>query len=179
MKQKFTEKIEIPTEVVCVYSDNILKCKKDSFEINRAFYSPNINLEINKNFIILSCEKGNKIEKKTIKSYLAHIKNMFNGLTKKHTYILEACNVHFPMNLKIEGNKLVINNFLGEKTPRYAEILPNVDVKIKGQEIIISALDKEEAGQTAANFEEATKIKNRDRRVFQDGIYLVKKPEDK
>jgi large subunit ribosomal protein L6 len=83
------------------------------------------------------------------------------------------------MTLKVEGSKLAINNFLGEKKPRFAEILPNVNVDIKGQNITVSSPDKEAAGQTAANFEKATKVKNRDRRIFQDGIYIVEKPEVK
>ena len=91
-------------------------------------------------------------------------------------YHLEAVNVHFPMSLKIEGGKLAINNFFGEKTPRYAKILPNVEVKLEGQKIIIISSNKEAAGQTAANFEKATKIKNRDKRIYQDGIYITQKP---
>ena len=83
------------------------------------------------------------------------------------------------MTLKIEGNKLAVNNFLGEKIPRYAYILPNVEVQIKGSLITILSTDKEAAGQTAANFEKATKVTNRDRRIFQDGIYIHDKPGDK
>ena len=101
---------------------------------------------------------------------------MFKGLDEKFVYKLQSCNVHFPMTLKVEKNKLIISNFLGEKTPRHAEILSGVDVEIKGQNITISSHDKESAGHTAANFEKATKIKNRDRRIFQDGIFIVEKP---
>jgi len=50
------------------------------------------------------------------------------------------------------------------------------DGKIKkGDTIIIESFDKESAGQTAANFETATRIKKRDRRVFQDGIFIINK----
>ncbi len=79
------------------------------------------------------------------------------------------------MTLKIDGSRLLINNFLGEKTARIAKILPEVVIEIKGQKITITSANKDAAGQTAANVEKATKIRNRDRRVFQDGIYITEK----
>ena len=47
----------------------------------------------------------------------------------------------------------------------------------EGDEITVSGIDIEECGQTAANIEQATRIKRLDVRVFQDGIYIVKKPD--
>src|SRR3989344_4935855 len=88
----------------------------------------------------------------------------------------ESCNVHFPVTLKVEGNKFVITNFLGEKTPRFAKIPQGVKVEVKGQKITVSSHNKDLAGQTAANLEKATKIRSRDRRIFQDGIFLVERP---
>ncbi|MCX8158687.1 MAG: 50S ribosomal protein L6 [Candidatus Pacearchaeota archaeon] len=176
MKKQYVEELEIPSGIECEIIDKTIKCKKGSVVLEKKLPLLNINLTIKDNKIILFCKKGNKNDYKKIKSFIAHIKNLFEGLTEKYVYKLEAVFVHFPMTLKIEGNKLIINNFLGEKTPRYAEILPNVDVEIKGQKITISSHDKDAAGQTAANFERATKIRNRDRRIFQDGIFIVEKP---
>jgi large subunit ribosomal protein L6 len=82
------------------------------------------------------------------------------------------------MTLKKEGDYLIVTNFLGEKTPRKSLILKGVNVEIKGKEIFVTSHDKELAGQTAANIERATKVRNRDRRVFQDGIFIVSKPGD-
>ena len=45
-----------------------------------------------------------------------------------------------------------------------------------GKEIItIKSVNKEIAGQAAANFEAATKIRARDNRIFQDGVYIINK----
>ncbi len=176
MKNQITEQIEIPEGVTCDYSDKVIKCKKDGAEVSKKIEAPCITISVKDKNLVFECASGNKNDYKVIKSCIAHMKNVFHGLTKGYSYELEACNVHFPMTLKVEGDKLVINNFLGEKTPRFAKILPGVKVDIKGQKITISSPDKEAAGHTAANFEKATKVKNRDRRVFQDGIFIVEKP---
>lgn len=177
MKKQITEKIEIPSEIECSYANGILKCKKGSMEISRKFSAMGISTLIEDNCIIFESKKGNKNQYKIIKSWRAHINNIFNGLLNPFTYIIEACNVHFPMTLKVEKNKLIISNFLGEKTPRITNILPDVKVEIKGQKVLVSSPNKDSAGQTAANLERATKIKNRDRRIFQDGLFIVSTPE--
>lgn len=57
---------------------------------------------------------------------VAHIRNMINGVTKGYEYKLAIVYSHFPMNVKVEGNKIMITNFLGEKNleqQKYQEIL--------------------------------------------------------
>ena len=101
---------------------------------------------------------------------------MIKGVTSGFKYHLKALYSHFPMTLKQEGNELVVNNYFGERVPRRAKILPGVKVEIKNKvEITVSGSDKELVGQTAANIERCATVKNRDRRVFQDGIYLLNK----
>ncbi|MEM3690235.1 MAG: 50S ribosomal protein L6, partial [Candidatus Micrarchaeia archaeon] len=62
---------------------------------------------------------------------------------------------------------------IGEKKPRVASIVGDTKVEVKGSEIFVSGVDKEAVGQTCANICSATCIRNKDSRVFQDGIYLV------
>ncbi len=176
MKENIKEILEIPAGIECSISDKVIKCRKDSSEFSKAIDLPRVNIKVEGSNILLESSKGTKKELKVIKSYAAHIRNLFSGLQKKFTYKLEACNVHFPMTLKLESGNLIISNFLGEKVQRKAKILPDVDVEIKGLKIALSSHDKEAAGQTAANIEKATKIKNRDKRIFQDGIFIIEKP---
>ncbi|MEE9490489.1 MAG: 50S ribosomal protein L6, partial [Thermoplasmata archaeon] len=46
----------------------------------------------------------------------------------------------------------------------------------KGDTVILKGNNKEDVGQSAANIEQATKIRGLDPRVFQDGVYVTEKP---
>ena len=79
------------------------------------------------------------------------------------------------MNVAVSGNKFVVSNFLGEKTPRELGIKDGADVKIEGDMVTVQSINKELASQTAADIERLTKVKGRDLRIFQDGIYIIDK----
>ena len=98
---------------------------------------------------------------------------MCTGVTIGYLYSLKVVYSHFPIQLKMQGEKLEIMNFLGEKFPRTARILPGTTVKVGTDEVIVTGIDKELVGSTASNIEKATRIRDRDPRVFQDGIYIV------
>jgi large subunit ribosomal protein L6 len=80
---------------------------------------------------------------------------------------------HFPIQAKIAGERVEIANFLGEKQARYAKIVEGVKVKVQGDELILTGTNRESIGNTAANVEQACKVRDRDPRVFQDGIYIT------
>lgn len=173
------KKVKIPEGVEIGIEGLRVKVKGPKGELERDFSSP-----LFKNYIEIKVEGENVVvksssDRRKIKAMTgtiaAHIRNMIKGVTQGYTYKLKAVYVHFPISLELKGNEIIIKNFLGERTPRKAKIVGNVNVKIQGQEIIVEGINKEEVGQTAANLEQATKVKNLDRRLFQDGIYLVSK----
>lgn len=118
---------------------------------------------------------GDRKLKPMVRTYAAHITNLIKGTIEGFEYKLKIVYSHFPIKVKAQGNEVVIENFLGEKYPRRAKIAGRSDVQIKGGEITVSGIDKEECGQTAANLEQITKVSNIDSRVFQDGIYIVER----
>ncbi|MEM1942888.1 MAG: 50S ribosomal protein L6 [Candidatus Caldarchaeum sp.] len=103
------------------------------------------------------------------------IKNAVEGVTKGYTYKMKVVSSHFPITVKVVGNEVVISNFLGERYDRRAKIVGDVKVSVKGEDVVITGVDKEAVGQTAANIENATRIGRKDPRKFLDGVYLAEK----
>ncbi len=176
MRQEIKQPVKIPEGITCKIDNSKLICAKDDKTLTRNLNYPGITFKMEGDSIVLCCKKANKIQYKKIRTLQAHLENIFRGLQKQYIYKLEICHVHFPMTAKIEGDELLLTNFLGEKSPRKAKILPGVQVNVKGSEMTLTSHNKEAAGQTAANIEKTTKIKNRDRRIFQDGIFITEKP---
>ncbi len=175
MKKELSQKIEIPEEVEITIKDNEITIKGPEGETKREFNLGKVNISKKEDEIILECKKATKREKKIMNTTKAHLLNMIKGCSEKFEYKLKICSSHFPMTVKIDEGKAIIKNFLGEKIDRKVKIPKNVEVKIDKDFITINSLDKEDAGQTAANFESATKIRKRDNRIFQDGIYIINK----
>ena len=118
----------------------------------------------------VNVESDDKAMINTTKAIIANmIKGVLNGYEKK----LIIRYSHFPIKVSFKEGFLFIENFLGEKRPRKAKIPTNVNVKIGNNEVILESVDKEAIGQAYANIRTAVKIKEKDIRIFQDGIYLA------
>ncbi|MEW5997066.1 MAG: 50S ribosomal protein L6 [Candidatus Micrarchaeota archaeon] len=103
----------------------------------------------------------------------SHISNMFHGVLSGFEKRMVIRFAHFPVSVETKGQDLLIKNFLGEKKPRRAKLVGKVKVEVKGQDMRITGPDKEAVGQSAANIRTATRIREKDGRVFQDGIFMA------
>jgi large subunit ribosomal protein L6 len=108
-----------------------------------------------------------------------HVGNLAVGVTKGFEAKMKVVAAHFPMKVQAKDSELVIENFLGEKFPRTAQLLPGVTATVDGDFVTLSGHDVEVVGQSAANIERTTRIRDYDPRVFQDGIYLVERAHPK
>jgi large subunit ribosomal protein L6 len=173
-KELFTE-IEIPEGIEINLDGAEVTVKGPEGELKKEFEFGMVKVKKEGNKIILGNKKSTKREKKIMNTLTAHIKNMIKGVSKKFEYVLKAVFHHFPITIEVSGNFATIKNFLGEKVPRKVKIPEGVEIKVNKETIIITGLDKEITGQAAANFEAATRITSKDRRVFQDGIFIINK----
>lgn len=180
MKKDISEKIELPENVNAEFKDGLLVIKSEGKE-QRQKINSKIEVKVSEKEIVIGCKKATKKEKKIINTIVAHTKNIILGFKNKYIYKLQVGYTHFPMNISVDKEKkeLLIKNFLGESKPRKAGILNDTEVKVEKDIITVESFNKEAAGQTAANIESTTRIKKRDRRVFQDGIWIVSKPTKK
>lgn len=175
MKKEIYSEIEIPEGVEVNIKKNKVSIKGSEGENSKEFNIGKCDFEKKENKIIIGHKKATKKEKKIINTITKHIQNMIKGVQKKFEYQVKICSSHFPMTVSIEGDKAIIKNFIGEKFPRKVKIPKGAELGVQKDVIIIKSINKEIAGQAAANLESATRISNRDRRIFQDGLYIINK----
>ncbi|ADN36952.1 ribosomal protein L6P [Methanolacinia petrolearia DSM 11571] len=168
-------RIEIPEGVNAEITGGKLVVSGKKGTLERLMRYPGITIRIEDGELIISTESQRKKIYAMLGTYASHAKNMFRGVNEEYEYGMKVVYSHFPIQLKEIGGKLEIVNFLGEKEPRYADIPEGVKMKIAGDEITLTGIDKELVGTTASRIEKATKVRGRDTRVFQDGIYIVSK----
>ena len=170
------EQITAPDGVQLSFADGILTASGEKGSLSKTFSHPRIQLTLKDKQISIGCsDRPTRKEKALVGTYVAHINNMFTGVTEGFEYHMKTVFSHFPIKTTVEDNTFVIQNFLGERAPRKALILDGVTVTTKGEDVTVSGIDKEKVGQTAANIERATRVKRRDIRVFQDGVYIIDK----
>lgn len=175
MKREIINEIPLPEGVEANVDGSSVKMKGPKGELARTFLSKVTSIEKAEKMIVTKSKDFSKNGKRIVNTFTAHIKNMVEGVINGFTYKLKVCSGHFPMTLKLEPNRVFVNNFLGEKIPRVSKIQEGVKVKQEGDIIIVEGIDKEKVSQTAASMETATRITKRDRRRFQDGIYIIEK----
>jgi len=174
--KEIKEKIETPNGVEITIEEKTVHVKGEKGSLSRILSHPRINITAKNNIVEISCVNSPKRkEKALIGTFRAHINNMIKGVTEGFEYKMKTVFAHFPIKTSVEGDAFIIQNFLGERAPRTAKILEGVTVETKGENVTVSGADKEKVGQTAANIERATKVKKRDIRVFQDGVYIISK----
>ncbi len=175
----FQDKLEIPEGVkVTLEGGHHIRVKGPNGNITKDFsHVRGINVSIKGNEIFFTTNFPKSATLALIKTIVSIINNLIIGVQTNYKYISKICYSHFPCNCEVKSDKNEIHviNFLGERAPRKAKYPENVKVEVNGDDVLFIGPDKESLGQAAANVKRACRIRKKDPRVFQDGVYLYKK----
>jgi len=167
--------VGIPEKVQISVDQGKVTVKGPKGTLVRNFDLRRIKVVLNGKKVAVRCEYPRYRDKAMVGTIESHILNMFHGVLEGYEYKMKIVYSHFPIKASVKGTTFVIENFLGERSPRKTRILGETKVTVKGDEVSLSGINIEDIGQTAANIELATKIRGFDPRVFQDGIYITHK----
>jgi len=175
-KDYMIKEIFVPQGIEVSQEGQELVVKGPKGELRRKLSHPKVKVKISGSNTGFDSIDDRRRSKSMTGTFAAHLRNMINGVSKGYESRLKVIYSHFPVRIKAEGTKLIIENFLGEKRPRIANAMPGTEIRVEKDEIIVTGPDKEGVGITASRIERATHITGYDRRVFSDGIYITKKP---
>jgi large subunit ribosomal protein L6 len=167
--------LKIPQGVHVTLNNGVFTVKGPKGEVSRELRNPTIKSSVDAGKIVFESKQSTQREKKLVMTFIAHLGSMFEGVQHGHTYKLKVCSSHFPMTVAVKAGQLEIKNFIGETVPRFTKIPQGVNVKVDGQIIVLEGVSKEKVSQTAAQIEQTTKRPGFDKRIFQDGIFIIEK----
>ncbi len=169
--------VEIPEGVEVKVDGRTVTVAGNNGTLTRDFSHVPVSIGLEGNVVKVHVKWAHKREASLVGTVSSHILNMITGVTKGFTYKLKIVFSHFPISVKVMEKKVLIGNFTGERSPRSAKIMGQTKVSVKGEDVIVQGRNLEDVSQTAANIQQATKIKVKDPRVFLDGIYVYEQHE--
>jgi large subunit ribosomal protein L6 len=169
--------IQVPDGVSVTLAGKIVTVKGAKGTLTRDFSYVPISIEAEGQTVRVCAEWPRKKEAALVGTIHSHIQNLLTGVQKGFTYKLKIVFSHFPISVKVQGKSVLIENFTGERRARKVKIIGDVKVKVESEDIVVQGLNLEDVSQTAANIEQATKVKKKDPRVFLDGIYVYEQNE--
>ena len=169
--------IQMPEGVSATLTGRMLSVKGKLGEAKKNFDKINVIVSVEGNRVLFTPFSAKKKDNVIINTVSSIVNNMVTGVTKGYTYKVKVVYAHFPITVKTKGNQVLVENFVGERSPRVADIVGDCKVSVEGDDVLVKGVSLEDVGQTAANIELATKIKRKDQRIFLDGLYIYHKEQ--
>ena len=121
--------LQIPEGVQVTIENSTLTITGEKGTITKTLTHPKIKYTQNNKTIEITCSSTRRKELALLGTFVAHIKNMIKGVSVGFEYHMKTVFSHFPIKTSVQDNKFIIENFLGERSPRTAKILENVTVE--------------------------------------------------
>lgn len=173
--KELKQTLSVPEGVTVKVDGAVVVAQGPKGEVKREWNEPKVSIKVEGKSVVLHSKNASKNHKRVLNTMEAQIRNIINGVKNGNEYKLKICSSHFPMQVAMEGQTIVVKNFFGEKVPRKIAISKDIQVKIQGDKVTVSGADVEKVGEASSRIEQLCRITNRDRRVYQDGIFLIEK----
>jgi large subunit ribosomal protein L6 len=167
--ESFETSINIPDKVTLTLKKNMLAV---SGPLGKTFKNFR---KIPDSKISIKTSGNRKKEYAILNTAQSIIRNLCEGVINGYTIKLKVVYAHFPITVKTKEDEVIIENFQGERSARIAKIHGQTKVVVKGDDIVLTGPVLAEVTQSAAEIVQKSKIKNKDHRVFLDGIYIYSK----
>ena len=174
---EISKTIQVPDDVDLKMAGKKISVKGAKGSLTRDFSFVPIAIDGEGKTIRIWAKWPRKKEAALVGTICSHINNMITGVTKGYSYKLKIVFSHFPISVKVQDKYVLIENFTGERRARRIKIIGDVKVKLEPEDIIVEGVNLEDVSQTAANIEQATRVRRKDPRVFLDGIYVYERNE--
>ena len=173
--EKFSTKVEIPENVKVSFKSFMLTIEGPLGKTYKNFRKIPVDIKINDDMVLLKAHGTRNANYAIMNTVRSIIRNLLEGVIDGYTIKMKVVFSHFPINVKIDGKQVLIENFQGERAPRVTKIWGETKVVPKGDDVIITGHVLTDVSQTAAEIENKSRVKNKDHRVFLDGIYKFEK----
>ncbi|HEX5672579.1 MAG TPA: 50S ribosomal protein L6 [Nitrososphaeraceae archaeon] len=165
--------LEIPEGISVSLEERTISVKGKLGTIKKDFTKLPAFLTIENNIVKIEPYGTRRKDFAISKTAQSIINNMIKGVQNGYKYRMKIVFAHFPITVKIKDGKVHVENFFGERKARISNIVgDSTKVAIEGDDIVITGPHLEHVSQTAANIELSTRVKNKDQRVFLDGVYV-------
>ncbi|KAI5179805.1 large subunit ribosomal protein L9e [Nematocida sp. AWRm80] len=173
------EKVLIPEGCTVEENNKILTVSgpkgTETLDISHMLLS--VDIEESALYVRLWCAR--RKHTKIVKTCASLIHNLIVGCTKGFSYKIKAIYKHFPISVVIDkdGKRVIIKNFLGGKCDRTVDMIGSAVARLGSEKdyIHIEGPNIQSVSQSAANISQRCIPKNKDLRVFLDGMFVVAK----
>ena len=173
--EKPATEIQIPKDVKVDLKGSMLKVQGPLGKVYKNFKKIPVIIQVNDNKILLKKTGQRKKHQAILNTSKSLIQTLCEGVIDGFTIKMKIVYSHFPITVKVEGKKVLIENFQGERAPRVSMIKGDTKVTVKGDDVLLTGPVLTDVSQTAANIQLKSKVKNKDHRVFLDGVYRYSK----
>lgn len=171
----FQTTFDVPQKVKVSLNKHMLLVEGPLGKAYKNFKKIPVDLTVQDNKVTIKAINTRKKYYAIANTAFSLIRNLCDGVINGYTIKMKIVYAHFPITVKTKDKLVLVENFQGERAPRVAKIHGATKVVSKGDEVTVTGPVLNDVTQTAAEIEAVTKVKNKDHRVFLDGIYQFHK----